>query len=122
MNIRRLFPLAVLFVYFAVPRSDAAAPKAAAKSKPPPTVLGWIDSFKRPAGFSTLEVTGWAADTRSGSPVAKVELLLNGKVVGMAQTGEARRDVAQVMKRPDYLKSGWKAKIDLKGMRQERIV
>ena len=116
VSANRLFSLALLGVFLGVPPCEAAAPKAAAQPKPAPTVLGWIDSSKRPAGSSTLDVTGWAADARSGSPVAKVELLLNGKVVGTAQTGEARRDVAQVMKRPDFLKSGWKAKIDLKGM------
>ncbi len=117
MSSRRLFPCALLVVFLGVPPCDAAALKAAAKRAPAPTVLGWIDSSRRPPGSSTLDVTGWAADARSGSPVAKVELLLNGKVVGTAQTGEPRRDVAQVMKRPDFLKSGWKARIDLKGMR-----
>lgn len=114
----RLLSLTLLFVFLCVPISGAAAPKAAAKPQPPPsTVMGWIDAANRPAGSSTLDVAGWAADARSGAPVAKVELLLNGKVVGTAQTGEARRDVVQGMKRPDFLKSGWKARLDLKGMR-----
>ncbi|MEO8348437.1 MAG: hypothetical protein ABI610_05950 [Acidobacteriota bacterium] len=115
---RRLLSLALLFGFLCVPIPGAAAQKAAEKPKPPPsTIVGWIDSSKRPAGSSTLDVVGWAADARSGSPVAKVELLLNGKVVGTAQTGEARRDVAQVMKRSDFLKSGWKARLELKGMK-----
>lgn len=115
---RRLLSLSLLFVFLGVPICGAAAQKAAARPKtPPPTVMGWIDSSKRAAGSSTVDVLGWAADARTGSPVAKVELLLNGKVVGTAQTGEARRDVAQTMKRPDFLKSGWKARLDLKGMK-----
>jgi hypothetical protein len=116
--VRRLSTLAILFVFLCLPTSGAAAQKAAAKPKPPPpTVMGWIDSSKPAAGSSMLDVVGWAADARTGSPVAKVELLLNGKVVATAQTGEVRRDVAQTMKRPDYLKSGWKARLDLKGMK-----
>lgn len=114
---RRLLSLTVLFVFLGVSTSPAAAPKPAARPQPPPAVIGWIDSANRPAGTSSVEVAGWAADPRSGAPVAKVELLLNGKVVGVARTGEPRRDVMQTLKRPDFLKSGWKARIDLKGMR-----
>ena len=115
---RRLSTLTLLLLFLCLPTCIAAAQKAAAKPRtPPPTVMGWIDSSKRAAGSSTLDVVGWAADARTGSPVAKIEILLNGKVVGTAQTGDVRRDVAQTMKRPDYLKSGWKARLDLKGMK-----
>lgn len=92
-------------------RATPPAPAKAART----TVYGFVDSAKRLATSPTLDVTGWAADDRAGAPVAKVEILLNDKVVGIAHLGEVRRDVAQTYRRKDLLNSGWKAFIDLKG-------
>lgn len=95
------------------PKGRAPAP---AQTRPAPAVIyGFIDSARRLTTSPTLDVTGWAADDRAGAPVAKVEILLNGSVAGVAHLGEVRRDVAQTYRRKDLLNSGWKAFIDLKG-------
>lgn len=94
----------------------AAAP-AKTPVAPPSTVMGWIGPVNHVTGSRFLNLTGWAADARSGGPVARVEILLNDKVVGNAVVGDARRDVVQALKRPDFLKSGWKAEVDLKAVR-----
>jgi hypothetical protein len=54
---------------------------------------------------SDLFVRGWAADQEDGSPVAKVQVLIDGAVVANAATGGTRPDVAVADSR--YLKSGW---------------
>lgn len=95
-------------------RAPAPAKKPVA---PPSTVTGWIGPVNHVAGLPVLNLTGWSGDARSGAPVARVEILFNDKVVGLAVLGEARRDVVQALKRSDFLKSGWKARIDLKGLR-----
>ena len=95
-------------------RAHLPAKKAAA---PPSTVMGWIGPVSYVAGQPNLSRNGWAADARTGAPVARVEILFNDKVVGRAELGEARRDVVQTLRRPDFLKSGWKARVELKGMR-----
>lgn len=95
-------------------RARVPAKKAVA---PPSTLMGWIGPVSYVAGQRNLDLSGWAADARSGAPVARVEILFNDKVVGRADLGEARRDVVQTMRRSDFLKSGWKARIDLKAVR-----
>lgn len=110
--------LVVVFSWVAVagattaPKGRAAAPPA----KPAPTVMGWIDSVKHAPGSGVLELAGWAADARSGAPVARVEILLKDKVVGLANTGEARPDVVKAIKRNDFARAGWKARVDLKSV------
>jgi hypothetical protein len=86
---------------------------AAGQPAPATTIRGNVDAAKRIPGKSILDVAGWAADSRSGAPVQKVEILLNGRLAGVAQLGHVRRDVAQALKRNDYLRAGWSARIDL---------
>jgi hypothetical protein len=83
----------------------------------PSTIMGWIGPVNHVTGSRFLNLTGWAADARSGGPAARVEILLNDKVVGQAVVGEVRRELVQALKRPDFLKSGWKAEVDLKAVR-----
>jgi hypothetical protein len=121
MRVKRSSSVALLLVFSSMvflgatpaPKGRAAAPPA----KPAPTVMGWIDMAKHAPGSGVLEVAGWAADVRTGAPIARVEILLNDKVVGIASTGEVRPDVVKAMKRNDFAKAGWKARIDLKGVR-----
>ncbi|MBI4055128.1 MAG: Ig-like domain-containing protein [Elusimicrobia bacterium] len=66
----------------------------------------------------TLIVEGWAADPDSspGAPVAKVEIRLNGAVVGEGTLGISRPDIAQKNNRPDYTNSGFKFSYDTKNL------
>jgi RHS repeat-associated protein len=50
---------------------------------------------------------GWAIDNEDGAPVAKVEVLLDGNVIGLATLGRSRPDVAAAYNRPDFTNSGW---------------
>lgn len=118
----RLFSVVLLGAWAAagvsLPAAQASKPRPAAPAKPAPppsTVTGWVDSVNWVAG-PALEVVGWAVDVRMGAPLTKVEVLLNEKVAGIARVGEPRRDVVQTYRRNDYLKSGWKARVDLKGV------
>src|SRR5260370_651679 len=56
---------------------------------------------------STLWVAGWAADTRTGSPVQSVTVFVDGANVGTATLGIARSDVAAYFNRQDFMNSGW---------------
>src|SRR5260370_32928884 len=49
---------------------------------------------------STLWVAGWAADTRTGSPVQSVTVFVDGANVGTATLGIARSDVAAYFNQP----------------------
>lgn len=118
MKVKRFRPVvALLLCVSPAVLSAAPASRAAAKAAQAPvvTVTGWVDSVKQGPGF--VDVAGWAADSRTGTPVARIEILLNDKVVGTATTGVLRPDVAQAMKRNDYSKAGWKAHVDLKGVK-----
>ncbi|HEX9147801.1 MAG TPA: hypothetical protein VF958_01445 [Thermoanaerobaculia bacterium] len=121
MRVRRLSPVTLVLVFlFVASLSATPAQKgkpAAAPPKPVPTVMGWVDKATHAPGSGILDVAGWAADSRTGAPVARVEILLNERVVGLASTGEVRRDVVGIFKRNDYAKAGWKARIDLKAVR-----
>jgi RHS repeat-associated protein len=55
----------------------------------------------------TILATGWAADNEDGAPVAKVEVLLDGNVLGLATLGGSRPDVASAYNRPDFINSWW---------------
>ena len=54
-----------------------------------------------------IRANGWAADTEDGAPVAEIEVLLDGKVLGLATPGGARPDVASAYNRSDFTNSGW---------------
>lgn len=119
MTVRRLSPAALVFVFLFVAAAQATPAKKgppAVPAKATPTVMGWIDKATHAPGSGVLEVAGWAADSRTGAPVAKVEVFLSGRVVGLANTGEVRPDVVGVFKRNDFSKAGWKARIALKGV------
>src|SRR4029078_7257177 len=74
---------------------------------------GYLDSALGPTNTSTvpagtvLTVKGWAADLEDGAPVTKVEVRIDGIVVGNATLGFARNDVATYYGRPAWTNSGW---------------
>src|SRR5438105_9022716 len=51
-------------------------------------------------------VSGWAADNEDGSPVAKVEIRIDGTAVGNATLGFSRQDVADALNGLQYADSG----------------
>ena len=55
----------------------------------------------------TLYVNGWAADQEDKAPVAKVQVKIDGTVVGNATLGQARPDVASALGSSAYTNSGW---------------
>lgn len=96
--------------------APATAPVAKA-SAVPAALEGWIEGVVgEPVAGSKLVVGGWAADRVAGAPVAKVEVLLDGKPVATANLGVARADVAKTIGRDGYAKSGWNAVLDLTGV------
>lgn len=79
---------------------------------------GRVDVVRLSPSGRNLEIGGWAADRRTGAPVAKVEIRLNDRVVALARVGLPRKDVAGTLRRSDYLPSGWTAQIDVTGFRR----
>ncbi|MFQ5776656.1 MAG: putative Ig domain-containing protein [Terriglobia bacterium] len=63
----------------------------------------------------TLLVRGWAADPDSdpGSPVARVEVQIDGTSVGDATLGLSRPDIAAFWGRPDFALGGWELAVGL---------
>jgi 4-amino-4-deoxy-L-arabinose transferase-like glycosyltransferase len=60
-----------------------------------------------------LVVKGWAADSREGAPVARVEVRIDSAAVGTATLGLERPDVARALGRDDFLRSGWRFEMPL---------
>lgn len=77
-------------------------------------VIDRIDGTFATGGY--VDVVGWAADPVLGSPVAKIEILLDRKIPGESQRGEWRPDVLSHFGRPDFLWSGFSGRISLEGV------
>jgi hypothetical protein len=87
------------------------APSAGASA---PMLEGWIEGIVgTPVVGGQIVVGGWAGDRAKGTPVAKVEVLLDGKPEAVATTNIPRADVAKVVGRLDYAQSGWNAVLHL---------
>lgn len=54
-----------------------------------------------------LTVNGWLFDDKQGSPVSKVELLMDSKPVGNERYGQSRQDVAKVFDNSRLVNTGW---------------
>jgi hypothetical protein len=84
---------------------------------PKPGLEGWIEGVVgEPVVGGKIAVAGWAADRQTGTPVNRVEVLLDGSPVAVATVNVARPDVAKVTGRPDWDKAGWTAIVDLQGV------
>jgi hypothetical protein len=58
------------------------------------------------------EVLGWAANSwEAGGLVHRVELALDGKVIGTAELGLVRPDVALAYKSEDFRRTGWRIQV-----------
>jgi hypothetical protein len=66
---------------------------------------GFLDAVNYENG--QLSATGWAGDKEDGAPVQKVMVYVDDKMVGEAKLGLDRPGVADEMKNPNWVKSGW---------------
>ena len=58
------------------------------------------------------EVLGWAANSRvAGGLVHRVELALDGRVIGTAELGLTRPDVALAFNSEDFRRTGWRVQV-----------
>jgi len=99
-----LIAAVVLGRIFGLPATTARAP-----------YVGWIDYARNPdpqiptvPRFAVVHVVGWAA-ANGDTPVATVEVALDGRPIGTTQTGQDRPDVADTLGRPELDRSGWSA-------------
>ena len=56
---------------------------------------------------SVMTMSGWAADAQDGAPVAEVQLSIDGTLIGNANLGISRPDVASAENNSKDLDSGW---------------
>jgi hypothetical protein len=96
------------------------------KETPPPpagteaSIQGFLDIVKYENGRFYAE--GWAADKDDNAPVKKVLVYLDGKVLGEAELGKDREDVAKVSQNPNWQKSGWVINKEIKPDKGEHTV
>jgi hypothetical protein len=77
-------------------------------------VIGGIDGVSgtlRTGG--TLLVVGWAVDLQYGSPVTRVDVVIDGKRSVQAVLGDERPDIVNTQGRNDARLSGWLARLSL---------
>src|SRR5712691_3095553 len=74
------------------------------------TVLGAIDVPGSPVAADRLAVRGWALG--KDSPVARVEVWLDGRAVGRAGLGRPRPDLIGVVGNGDAELSGFELRLD----------
>src|SRR5437588_524359 len=93
-------------------QSNNSSFTVSAGSNTPP--FGWLDYAKNAADGTTtvppggtLSLAGWSADQQDGSPVSKVQLAIDGAVIGNAVLGDSRPDVATAYNDSRFTQSGW---------------
>ena len=69
------------------------------------------------AGGNQVQLSGWAACTDPASPLAEVEVLVDGRPVTNATLSRPRPDVGAAYNRPDFNNSGWQADFSAKGIK-----
>jgi hypothetical protein len=74
-----------------------------ADSNIPPS--GHVDLAKYDKGI--FYALGWAADKTDGAPMKKVEIYVDGKLVGAAKLGLLRPGLGVAAKNPSWEKAGW---------------
>jgi hypothetical protein len=68
------------------------------------------------AQYSDVTVIGWAADAEDGSPVKKVQVLVDGVGPRDAVLGGVRMDVAAAQNNTAYKRSGWQIQYNVGGV------
>ncbi|HEV8230932.1 MAG TPA: hypothetical protein VGQ75_01175 [Thermoanaerobaculia bacterium] len=107
----RVAALAILLLYVGVP----AAAQSSSAPEPGECAINRIDGVFAVGGF--VEMTGFAFDSADGAPVEKIQFTLDRSILGEATLSGLRPDVLAHFARPDYLWSGWSAKVSLEGAR-----
>jgi hypothetical protein len=79
----------------------------------PGNVFGYIDKLTgsdviQVLNRSRIILSGWAASTRVGEPVRKVELFAGEKPIANIDEFYPRPEVVEATHRPDLLNSGWR--------------
>jgi hypothetical protein len=91
--------------------------EASAADTPPTgsvdSAVGSYNGASTVAQYANLQMEGWAADAEDGSPVQRVDVLMDGAKVGSATLGSTRQDVARAYNRPDWAQSGWSFEFNL---------
>ena len=104
-----------------------SAPPAAAGAPPRETippgqpVIGFLDQVDHQTVLTVAEggnavVSGWAGCANPSSPVATLEILVDGKPTATAAVSLPRPDVAEAFGRPDFARSGWKTSFVAQGL------
>lgn len=76
------------------------------------SIFGNFDQLYYKNGIIYAE--GWAASDKIGAPVKKVSIFINNEMIGAATLGSKRPDVVTVMKKANWLNSGWKIQVKKK--------
>jgi PKD repeat protein len=99
-------------VYGSSGKSSHTSTTVTVSSNSPP--FGFIDGAVNNTNGSTMvpqngvvHIRGWAADKEDGSPVTRVQVLLDGASIGNATLGFSRPDVASGFSDSRYTNSGW---------------
>lgn len=105
----------------APPAGSAGAPGAKLTVPPGQPVVGFLDqadgkSVIPAAGGAEVKLSGWAGCADPASPVSKVEILVDNRMVTAATQQVPRPDVAAAYARPDFAMSGWKAAVPTQGI------
>jgi hypothetical protein len=79
--------------------------------KPSTPSSGFLDSINYENGL--VSAWGWAADKDDGAPVEKVMVFVDDKMIGEAKLGLDRQGVADEMKNPNWVKSGWTLSVQM---------
>lgn len=97
------------------PRSvPQPAPRQITTIPPGQKVIGYIDMTSGQPVISAAQgeavaVSGWAACAALDSPLAKVEILVDGQTMANTTADVPRPDVAESFARSDFARSGWQS-------------
>jgi hypothetical protein len=70
--------------------------------------FGFLENGPAAAVQNTnVTVSGWAADWEDGTPIAQVQIMMDGSPVGNATLGIARPDVSNAFGNPRFANAGW---------------
>ncbi len=107
-----------------VPTGSPASSIVTPKLTVPPgqAAVGYLDMVDDKtvisvAGGNQVQLSGWAACTDPASPLAEVEVLVDGRPVTNATLSRPRPDVGAAYNRPDFNNSGWQADFSAKGIK-----
>ncbi len=72
---------------------------------------GNLDTVRYEKGI--LSANGWCSDAEDGTPVQRVMIYVDNKLLGQAKLDSERPDVAKYFNNQKWIKSGWEIKAEL---------